>query len=112
MRPNPLIPTFTLAMSLLLAISKESNGDAPAKPCTKQRAGRQDAACGADHERPGGFAGGPFTPSRPPARPPFGRAGGEAPRTASPSAIVALRTLATDGVLIHHRTSANPPLGS
>src|SRR2546430_10419440 len=66
MRPNPLIPTFTLAMSLLLAISKESNGDAPAKPCTKKRAGRQGAACGADHERPGGFAGGPLTPSGPP----------------------------------------------
>src|SRR5256886_17474067 len=66
MRPNPLIPTFTLAMSLLLAISKESNGDAPAKPCTKKRAGRQGAACGADHERPGGFAGGPFTPPWPP----------------------------------------------
>src|SRR5256886_17301861 len=65
MRPNPLIPTFTLAMSLLLAISKESNGDAPAKPCTK-RAGRQGAACGADHERPGGFAGGPVAPSGPP----------------------------------------------
>src|SRR6266513_6316870 len=66
MRPNPLIPTFTLAMSLLLPISKESNGDAPAKPCTKKRAGRQGAACGADHERPGGFPGGPFTPSGPP----------------------------------------------
>src|SRR2546430_14460894 len=73
MRPNPLIPTFTLAMSLLLAISKESNGDAPAKPCTK-RAGRQGAACGADHERPGGFAGGPVSPSRPP--PVWGGRGG------------------------------------
>jgi hypothetical protein len=39
-----------------------------------------------------------FNPIGPPLASGERRAGGEAPRTTSPSAIVALRTLATDGV--------------
>jgi len=38
------------------------------------------------------------------------RAGGEAPRTTSPSGWTTLRTVASDGVWIRRRTSADPPL--
>jgi len=48
----------------------------------------------------------------PQAAPDFGRrrrAGGEAPRTTSPSGWTTLRTLASDGVWIRRRTSTDPP---
>jgi len=48
----------------------------------------------------------------PQAAPDFGRsrrAGGEAPRTTSPSGWTMLRTLASDGVWIRRRTSTDPP---
>jgi len=52
----------------------------------------------------------PSSPERPVVLPPAKRrAGGEAPRTTSPSGWTTLRTVASDGVWIRHRTSVDPP---